>query len=40
MDDEVGQLITAFNQTLSRLESLFNTQRRLWQMLVTNCAHL
>jgi len=27
-DDEVGQLITAFNQTLSRLENLFNTQRR------------
>lgn len=27
-DDEVGQLITAFNQTLGRLESLFNTQRR------------
>jgi signal transduction histidine kinase len=27
-EDEVGQLITAFNQTLSRLESLFNTQRR------------
>lgn len=27
-DDEVGQLITAFNQTLSRLETLFNTQRR------------
>ncbi len=26
--DEVGQLIHAFNQTLSRLESLFNTQRR------------
>jgi signal transduction histidine kinase len=26
--DEVGQLITAFNQTLSRLENLFNTQRR------------
>jgi two-component system OmpR family sensor kinase len=26
--DEVGQLITAFNQTLGRLESLFNTQRR------------
>jgi two-component system, OmpR family, sensor kinase len=26
--DEVGQLISAFNQTLSRLESLFNTQRR------------
>ncbi len=28
LDDEVGQLITAFNQTLSRLENLFNTQRR------------
>ncbi len=27
-DDEVGQLIHAFNQTLSRLENLFNTQRR------------
>lgn len=27
-DDEVGQLITAFNQTLSRLENLFDTQRR------------
>ncbi len=27
-DDEVGQLIKAFNQTLSRLEALFNTQRR------------
>jgi two-component system OmpR family sensor kinase len=27
-EDEVGQLIHAFNQTLSRLESLFNTQRR------------
>jgi signal transduction histidine kinase len=26
--DEVGQLINAFNQTLSRLENLFNTQRR------------
>jgi signal transduction histidine kinase len=26
--DEVGQLITAFNQTLSRLENLFHTQRR------------
>jgi two-component system OmpR family sensor kinase len=26
--DEVGQLITAFNQTLARLENLFNTQRR------------
>lgn len=27
-EDEVGQLITAFNLTLSRLENLFNTQRR------------
>jgi heavy metal sensor kinase len=27
-DDEVGQLINAFNNTLSRLENLFNTQRR------------
>jgi signal transduction histidine kinase len=27
-DDEVGQLIHAFNQTLHRLENLFNTQRR------------
>ncbi len=27
-DDEVGQLISAFNQTLQRLENLFNTQRR------------
>lgn len=27
-EDELGQLIHAFNQTLSRLESLFNTQRR------------
>lgn len=26
--DEVGQLISAFNLTLSRLENLFNTQRR------------
>lgn len=26
--DEVGQLITAFNQTLGRLENLFETQRR------------
>jgi len=26
--DEVGQLIRAFNQTLERLENLFNTQRR------------
>ena len=27
-DDEVGQLINTFNQTLSRLEKLFTTQRR------------
>jgi two-component system, OmpR family, sensor kinase len=27
-NDEVGQLILAFNQTLGRLESLFHTQRR------------
>lgn len=27
-DDEIGQLIHAFNQTLSRLENLFHTQRR------------
>ena len=27
-DDEIGQLIEAFNQTLSRLENLFHTQRR------------
>ena len=27
-DDEIGQLINAFNQTLSRLENLFHTQRR------------
>ncbi len=27
-DDEIGQLIHAFNQTLGRLENLFNTQRR------------
>jgi two-component system OmpR family sensor kinase len=27
-EDEVGQLINAFNQTLSRLEKVFNTQRR------------
>jgi two-component system OmpR family sensor kinase len=27
-DDEIGQLIEAFNQTLSRLENLFYTQRR------------
>ncbi|HIE57325.1 MAG TPA: HAMP domain-containing histidine kinase, partial [Anaerolineales bacterium] len=26
--DEIGQLITAFNQTLSRLENLFHTQQR------------
>ncbi len=26
--DEIGQLIHAFNQTLGRLENLFNTQRR------------
>ena len=26
--DEVGQLVAAFNQTLSRLENLFHTQRR------------
>jgi two-component system, OmpR family, sensor kinase len=26
--DEIGQLILAFNQTLGRLEGLFNTQRR------------
>jgi signal transduction histidine kinase len=26
--DEVGQLMSAFNQTLARLENLFNTQRR------------
>jgi len=29
MDDEVGQLITAFNQGLERLEKLFFSQRRL-----------
>ncbi|MCL4561703.1 MAG: HAMP domain-containing histidine kinase [Chloroflexi bacterium] len=28
VQSEVGQLITAFNQTLSRLEVLFNSQRR------------
>lgn len=28
INDEVGQLIHAFNQTLSRLENLFHTQRR------------
>mgnify|MGYP005836188485 CR=1 FL=1 len=27
-NDEIGQLIEAFNQTLGRLENLFNTQRR------------
>lgn len=27
-DDEIGQLITAFNQTLGRLENLFESQRR------------
>lgn len=27
-EDEIGQLINAFNRTLSRLESLFNSQRR------------
>jgi len=27
-EDEVGQLIHAFNETLGRLENLFNTQRR------------
>ncbi len=27
-EDEIGQLIQAFNQTLGRLENLFNTQRR------------
>jgi len=27
-DDEIGELIRAFNQTLERLEQLFNTQRR------------
>ncbi len=27
-DNEIGQLIQAFNDTLSRLENLFNTQRR------------
>ena len=27
-EDEVGQLINAFNKTLSRLENLFNTQKR------------
>lgn len=34
-DDEVGQLIHAFNQTLSRLENLFNTQRRF----ITDVGH-
>lgn len=28
VDDEVGKLITAFNDTMSRLEKLFSTQRR------------
>ena len=28
LSDELGQLIHAFNQTLTRLEGLFNTQRR------------
>jgi two-component system OmpR family sensor kinase len=27
-DDEIGQLIRAFNQTLSRVENMFNSQRR------------
>lgn len=27
-EDEIGQLINAFNRTLSRLETLFNSQRR------------
>ena len=27
-NDEVGQLVAAFNQTLGRLENLFSTQRR------------
>lgn len=27
-EDEIGRLITSFNETLSRLEGLFNTQRR------------
>jgi signal transduction histidine kinase len=27
-EDEIGQLISAFNRTLERLETLFNTQRR------------
>ncbi len=27
-DDEIGQLITTFNQTLERLENLFSTQKR------------
>jgi len=34
-DDEVGQLIQAFNQTLSRLENLFNSQRRF----ITDVGH-
>ncbi len=33
--DEIGQLMTAFNQTLSRLENLFNTQRRF----ITDVGH-
>jgi methyl-accepting chemotaxis protein len=37
-EDEVGQLINAFNQTLSRLENLFNTQRRFWLTWAMNCA--
>jgi signal transduction histidine kinase len=35
VDDEVGQLIQAFNQTLSRLERLINAQRRF----VTDVGH-
>ncbi len=27
-EDEVGKLITAFNQTLSRLDDLFSSQQR------------
>jgi signal transduction histidine kinase len=34
-DDEVGQLIQAFNQTLSRLENLFHNQQRF----VTDIGH-
>lgn len=34
-EDEVGQLINAFNQTLGRLENLFNTQRRF----ITDVGH-